>query len=39
MKDGVIIINTSRGPLVNGEDLTEAVKNGKVYAAGVGFEQ
>lgn len=35
MKDGVIIINTSRGPLVNGEDLTEAVKNGKVYAAGV----
>lgn len=35
MKDGVIIINTSRGPLINEEDLAEALINGKVYAAGI----
>ena len=35
MKDGVIIINTSRGPVVNENDLSEALKNGKVYAAGI----
>jgi glycerate dehydrogenase len=34
MKDGVIIINTSRGPLIVEEDLAEALKSGKVgYAA------
>lgn len=35
MKDGVIIINTSRGPLIVEEDLKEALDSGKVYAAGV----
>lgn len=34
MKDGVIIINTSRGPLIEEDDLKEALDSGKVaYAA------
>ncbi len=35
MKDGVIIINTARGDIIVEDDLVEALKSGKVYAAGL----
>lgn len=34
MKDGVILINTARGPVLNEEDVRDALESGKIYALG-----
>jgi D-3-phosphoglycerate dehydrogenase len=39
MNDGVIIINTARGKLINESDLAEALKTGKVRYAGLDVYQ
>lgn len=35
MKDGMILINNSRGPLIVEADVAEALERGKIYYAGV----
>ena len=34
MKNGVILINTARGPILNEADVREALESGKIYALG-----
>ena len=35
MKDGVVLVNTARGPIVNEDALYEALESGKVWGAGL----
>lgn len=35
MKDGVVVVNTARGPIIKEADLIEALESGKVQAAGL----
>lgn len=35
MKEGVVVINTARGPLIDEAALVEAMKSGKVWSVGV----
>ena len=35
MKDGVVLVNTARGPIVNEDALCKALQSGKVWGAGL----
>ena len=35
MKDGVVIVNTARGKIIDEEALVEALEQNKVFAAGL----
>jgi len=35
MKDGIIIVNTARGPIIDEAALVQALKDGKVFSAGL----
>ena len=35
MKDGVVIVNTARGPIIDEAALVDALNSGKVYSAGL----
>jgi glyoxylate reductase len=35
MKDGIVIVNTARGPIIDEAALVEALKSGKVWSAGL----
>lgn len=35
MKEGVVIVNTARGPIIDEEALLDAIRSGKVFAAGL----
>ncbi|KAK4693653.1 glyoxylate reductase, partial [Lecanoromycetidae sp. Uapishka_2] len=35
MKDGVVLVNTARGPIVNEDALVEALESGKMWGAGL----
>ena len=35
MRKNVIIVNTARGPIINEKDLVQALRNQRIYSAGL----